>query len=212
MTARLIWATPDTDAVIADIARVSNPSNQGNTETAPRLIRYLIRHKHWSPLEMASMCVEVTTTRDIGRQMIRHYSLRPQEFSQRYADVRALGDPILRRARRQDTKNRQNSIDDFDQKIVAWFYQEQQAHWNEAVRRYNNALERGIAKELARVFLPEGNTPTRMYLAGTIRHWLHYCQLRTGNGTQSEHVEIAKAVWDVLREVAPATVAAAEAE
>ena len=210
MTVSLVWATPDADALIARIARVSNPANEGNDATAPRLLAYLIRNRHWSPFEMASVCMEVVTTRDIGRQLLRHY-LRPQEFSQRYQDVRALGEPVFREARMQDATNRQASIPCEDEGVRAEWLRRQQAQWDAAVGHYTWALDRGFAKEVARVVMPEGNTPTRMYFAGQLRQWLHFCEVRRGHGTQPEAVAVAEGAWDVLRGVCPAVVQAWEA-
>jgi len=209
MTVSLVWATPDADALIARIARVSNPANEGNEATAPRLLAYLIRHGHWSPFEMASVCMEIVTTRDIGRQLLRH-SLRPQEFSQRYADVRALGEPVFREARLQDPTNRQASIPCQDEAIQAEWLRRQQAQWDAAVDNYTWAMDRGFAKEVARVVMPEGNTPTRMYFSGQVRQWLHFCALRRGHGTQPEATAVAEGAWDVLRGVCPAVVQAWE--
>jgi thymidylate synthase (FAD) len=194
----LKWATPDGDAMIAELARVSNPANQGNTETAPRLIAYCIRNQHWSIFEMASMCVEINTTRDIGRQILRHRSFSFQEFSQRYADVSALGDPVYREARMQDSKNRQASNPTDDSAHKTWWGDAQAMAWDDGVSTYKTALSRGIAKEQARAVLPEGMTPTRMYMVGNVRSWIHYCSLRTTPGTQKEHRDIAIAAWATL--------------
>ena len=180
-------------------ARVSNPANQMNTMTADRLIKYLIREKHWSPFEMVSMTVEIETTRDIGRQILRHASFRFQEFSQRYADVGALGDMfIFREARLQDDKNRQNSLPVEDEELQAWWLQAQEISAGVAKELYTEALRRGIAKEQARALLPEGLTKTRMYMSGTLRSFIHYCDLRCGNGTQLEHKEVADGVFKIL--------------
>ncbi len=204
----LVWATPSADAMIADMARVSAPANVG--KEAAGLIAYLIRHKHWSPFEMSNVCMEVHAPRDIGRQILRHSSLRPQEFSQRYADVRILGKPYIREARMQDPKNRQNSLPCPDPDLVMWWEEEQMEVWNRAARAYTAALDRGLAKEVARIVLPEGMTPSKMYFNGNIRSWLHYCDVRKGNGTQKEHQVIAEAAWGVLRQVVPACVEAWE--
>ena len=207
---KLIWITPAADELIAYMARVSNPAGQDNPETAPRLIAYLIRNQHWSPLEMASMCLEIVTTRDIGRQLLRHRSFSFQEFSQRYATTDALPAAPLREARMQDAKNRQNSLPADDAELVAAWDQVQQAAKAEAIRAYDWALGNGIAKEVARAVLPEGLTTTRMYMAGSLRSWVNFCALRMGNGTQAETQAIARAAWAILRENAPMVVAAVE--
>ena len=211
------WSTPDGDGMIAELARVSNPANQQNTETAPRLIAYCIRKQHWSIFDMANMCVEINTTRDIGRQILRHWSmlfhdLKVQEFSQRYADVSALGEPVFREARLQDPKNRQSSlaVGSEDPLQTAW-RGTQEAAWQRASEDYAWALDQGIAKEQARAVLPEGITPTRFYLNGTARQWIHYCTLRMTPGTQKEHRDIAEAAWQVFKSVFPTTAAASEA-
>lgn len=211
MSVSLVWATPEADALIAKIARVSNPANEDNPN-AERLIRYMIRHKHWSPFEMVSICMEIRTTRDIARQILRHRSFSFQEFSQRYADVSALGEPVFREARRQDKTNRQSSLPCSNDELSGWWKDTQRDIYELASVRYELALMNGIAKEQARALLPEGLTPTRMYMKGDIRSWLHYCQLRKGNGTQKEHADIAVAAWEVLRGVVPAVVQAVEEE
>lgn len=175
--------------LVAYCARVSNPSNQQNTETNDKLIRYLIDHQHWSPLEMVSICLEIETTRDIARQILRHRSFSFQEFSQRYA-VAELGFEI-REARAQDTKNRQNSIEIEDYKLKDTWETVQEHVMESAQAAYQWAIEKGIAKEQARAVLPEGMTISRMYMNGTLRSWVHYIQLRSGNGTQKEHREVA---------------------
>jgi thymidylate synthase (FAD) len=200
----------DAQELIAYCARVSNPANQFNTETSERLIRYLVKHKHWSPLEMVSACCEIVTTRDIARQILRHRSFSFQEFSQRYADPTAELEEafVLREARFQDTKNRQNSLD-FDmgaekQRLLAYEWQRAQERVLFAVKReYEWAIANGIAKEQARVVLPEGLTVSRMYVSGTLRSWIHYCELRSANGTQKEHAEIAKACATVVSKIFP---------
>jgi thymidylate synthase (FAD) len=184
--------------LIAFCARVSNPSNQFNTETSEKLIKYLIKNKHWSPLEMVSACVEVETTRDIARQILRHRSFSFQEFSQRYADPTKDLDFVIREARLQDTKNRQNSIEinlqNDDQRRIAYQWEQQQKLVIEAAKNaYSWAVDHGIAKEQARAVLPEGNTISRMYMNGTLRSWMHYIQIRTGVETQKEHRDIAQA-------------------
>lgn len=211
MTASLVWATPDADALIARIARVSNPANEGNEATAPRLLAYLLRHSHWSPFEMASVCMEIVTTRDIGRQLLRHRSFAFQEFSQRYAEVGALDEAPLRAARMQHPTNRQASVACDDPSIAEWWEKAQAEHAASAGQTYRDALAHGIAKEVARAILPEGLTPTRMYMAGTVRSWLHFCDLRRGHGTQVESTAIAEAAWGILRETCPMIVEAWEA-
>ena len=179
--------------LIAYCARVSNPSNQMNKETGEKLIRYLVKHKHWSPLEMASATIEVSTTRDIARQFLRHRSFSFQEFSQRYADPRDMDDTfVLREARLQDTKNRQNSVETDDEQLAkAWAMKQTQIIF-EAKMAYKWAIDNGIAKEQARAVLPEGNTKSVVIANGTLRSWVHYIELRTANGTQKEHIELAE--------------------
>jgi len=189
--------------LVAFCARVSNPNNQMNSETSEKLIKYLMKHKHWSPLEMVSVCLEIETTRDIARQILRHRSFSFQEFSQRYADPTKDLDFEIREARLQDPKNRQNSIptDDFS---LNHQWEEMQKDIIRASRHaYTWAIEKGIAKEQARAVLPEGNTVSRMYVNGTLRSWVHYIELRGANGTQLEHIEIANAVADVISRVFP---------
>jgi thymidylate synthase (FAD) len=196
--------------IIAYTARVSNPSNQDNTETSERLLRYLIREKHWSPFEMVSACLEVTTTRDIARQLLRHRSFSFQEFSQRYADPTVDLDFKFKDARLQDTKNRQNSIElsdmmDSDERVdleLSW-YQQQAEVVNAAKKSYYWAIKNGIAKEQARAVLPEGITDSRLYVNGTIRSWVHYVDLRSGNGTQKEHIEVAQQCALALKPIFP---------
>jgi len=189
--------------LIAFCARVSNPSNQLNTETSEKLINYLVKHKHWSPLEMASVCIEVETTRDIARQMLRHRSFSFQEFSQRYADPTQDLDFVVREARLQDTKNRQNSIETTDSTIKAWWDAKQKFIIDYVRESYTQAIEKGIAKEQARSILPEGNTVSRMYVNGTLRSWVHFIEVRSGNGTQKEHMEIAREVACAIAEIFP---------
>lgn len=196
--------------LVAYCARVSNPSNQNNTETNEKLVKYLMKHKHWSPLEMVSACLEIETTRDIARQILRHRSFSFQEFSQRYADPTKDLDFELREARLQDPKNRQNSIaldmsDEYEGGLQDRWYQMQERVINESKLAYNWAIENGIAKEQARAVLPEGNTVSRMYVNGTLRSWIHYIELRGANGTQLEHIEIAKEVAKVIHEIFPLT-------
>jgi len=193
----------DMQELIAFCARVSNPANQFNTETSEKLIKYLINNKHWSPLEMVSVCLEIETTRDIARQMLRHRSFSFQEFSQRYADPTKDLDFVLREARLQDTKNRQNSITTDDLQLQAFWQQQQLRVINAAKEAYAWAIENGIAKEQARAVLPEGNTVSRLYMNGTLRSWIHYIELRAENGTQKEHRDIAVQCGIVIAEVFP---------
>jgi thymidylate synthase (FAD) len=200
----------NTTELVAFCARVSNPSNQMNKETSEKLIRYLIKHQHWSPLEMVSMCLEIETTRDIARQMLRHRSFSFQEFSQRYADpTQQFEDAfVLREARLQDEKNRQNSIDidpgNEKQHLLAIEWERAQKRVLFAVKQeYEWAIKNGIAKEQARAILPEGLTVSRLYMNGTLRSWIHYIQLRASNGTQKEHIEIAKKCAEVIATVFP---------
>ena len=200
----------DAQDLVAFCARVSNPANQYNTETSEKLIKYLIKNQHWSPLEMVSACVEIETTRDIARQILRHRSFSFQEFSQRYADPTQDLDFVIRDARLQDTKNRQNSIDldlnDDDHRQIAYQWQNLQRDLINKTREvYSWAVSRGIAKEQARAVLPEGLTVSRLYMNGTLRSWIHYIMLRAGNGTQKEHAEIALAIAEVIAEVFPMT-------
>ena len=189
--------------LVAFCARVSNPSNQINSETAEKLIKYLIKHSHWSPLEMATMCLEIETTRDIARQILRHRSFSFQEFSQRYADPVKELEFVIREARLQDQKNRQNSIKTDDFPLIFEWNDRQQQVIDLVKRNYEWAINRGIAKEQARALLPEGLTMSRMYMSGTLRSWIHYIQLRSGNGTQLEHMQIAKECAKVIAEVFP---------
>ena len=200
----------DVQELIAYCARVSNPSNQLNTETSEKLIKYLIKHQHWSPLEMVSACLEITTTRDIARQILRHRSFSFQEFSQRYADPTAELDDafVLREARFQDTKNRQNSVEfdmsDEAQKQLAYEWERAQKRVLWAVKQeYQWAIKNGIAKEQARAVLPEGLTVSRLYMNGTLRSWIHFIELRSANGTQKEHQEVAIACAKVIAEIFP---------
>jgi thymidylate synthase (FAD) len=200
----------DAQELIAYCARVSNPANQFNTDTSEKLIRYLVRHQHWSPLEMVSACMEIVTTRDIARQILRHRSFSFQEFSQRYADPTAELDEafVLREARFQDTKNRQNSVEfdmtDEEQKLLAYDWERAQQRVLYAVKKeYKWAIDNGIAKEQARAVLPEGLTVSRMYMNGTLRSWIHYIELRASNGTQKEHMEIARACAEVISKIFP---------
>jgi len=194
--------------LIAFCARVSNPSNQMNKETSEKLIKYLIKHAHWSPLEMVSACLEIDTTRDIAHQIVRHRSFSFQEFSQRYADPAEFGDQfVLREARLQDTKNRQNSIElgttQQEMNLINDWESQQQKVIDAAKEAYEWAIENGIAKEQARAVLPEGCTKTRLYMNGTLRSWVHYIELRGANGTQKEHMDIAHACANVISEIFP---------
>ena len=197
MTTKLIWITPDAEKLLGYIARVSNPQNQDN-ENVEGLLRYMVKHQHWSPFEMASAVFEIETTRDIARQILRHRSFSFQEFSQRYADVSLLPAAQLRECRLQDTKNRQNSLTTDDQSKHDLWGQLQAKVSDVALAAYQQALEMGVAKEQARAVLPEGLTPSRMYMSGTLRSWMHYCQLRTQPETQKEHRLIAQAISDEL--------------
>jgi len=190
--------------LISYCARVSNPANQMNVETSERLIKYLITHKHWSPLEMVSACLEINTTRDIAHQIVRHRSFSFQEFSQRYAEPKDMGDQfVIREARLQDTQNRQNSVETTDHELIAEWRQLQEDMIAHATRVYEWAIDHGIAKEQARVVLPEGLTKTRLYMNGTLRSWVHYIELRGANGTQKEHMEIAHACAEVIAKIFP---------
>jgi thymidylate synthase (FAD) len=200
----------DAQELIAYCARVSNPANQLNTETSERLIKYLVRHQHWSPLEMVSACMEITTTRDIARQILRHRSFSFQEFSQRYADPTQELDEafVLREARFQDAKNRQNSVEldmsDEQQRLIAYEWERAQRRVLFSVKQeYAWAIKNGIAKEQARAVLPEGLTISRMYMNGTLRSWIHYIELRAANGTQREHMEIARACAEAITAIFP---------
>ena len=202
---KLIHSTPDGDNLVAYMARVSNPNNQDNTETSGRLIKYLITHKHWSPFEMVNMCVEINTTRSIAAQILRHRSFSFQEFSQRYAKVTdPIGVPELRR---QDTKNRQNSIDDLDSFTLQHYQLRLQHHFQQATQIYESMLKDGVAKECAREVLPLC-TPTKMYMNGTLRSWIHYCELRCANGTQKEHKDVADECKNLIIEQFPLVSAA----
>lgn len=212
MKAKLIsWSQPaldnkklgDVQDLIAYCARVSNPSNQTNSETAAKLIRYLIKHKHWSPLEMASACLEIETTRDIARQILRHRSFSFQEFSQRYADPVKDLEFVTREARLQDTKNRQNSIEVDDEKLQEDWRNLQEMILEDVQDAYKWAIAKGIAKEQARAILPEGLIMSRMYMNGTLRSWVHYIELRTDPSTQKEHREIAQACAVEIAKIFP---------
>ena len=193
----------DAQELVAYCARVSNPSNQLNTETSEKLINYLIKNSHWSPLEMVSACLEIQTTRDIARQMLRHRSFSFQEFSQRYANPVKDLEFVTREARLQDPKNRQNSIESKNETLENEWTQIQLDLIENSKKAYNWAIENGIAKEQARAVLPEGNTVSRLYMNGTLRSWIHYIELRSANGTQKEHMEIAIACAEVVTSIFP---------
>ena len=193
----------DCQELIAFCARVSNPSNQLNSDTSEKLIKYLINNSHWSPLEMVNVCLEIDTTRDIARQILRHRSFSFQEFSQRYANPTEDMEFITREARLQDNKNRQNSIETNDSDLQKKWNSQQQKVIDSALEAYQWAIDKGIAKEQARVVLPEGNTKSRLYMNGTLRSWIHYIQLRAGHGTQKEHIEIAQACALVISKIFP---------
>jgi thymidylate synthase (FAD) len=197
-TAKLVSITPDTEKGIVYMARVSNPANQNNDDTAPKLIRYLVKHKHWSPFEMAHMAVEINTSRAIAAQILRHRSFSFQEFSQRYSSVEDLAPLQLPMLRRQDTKNKQASHDDLNPALVEKMEEEIELHYDNAQRLYLKLLGNGVAKECAREVLPLG-TPTRLYMAGSIRSWIHYLDVRCGIETQLEHRMVANAIKDIFR-------------
>ena len=194
----------DLQDIVAYCARVSNPSNQINSETSGKLLDYLIKHKHWSPFEMCSATLEVETTRDIARQFLRHRSFSFQEFSQRYADIRSFNNSfVIREARLQDEKNRQNSVANTNKKLSMEWDAKQNKVIKEAKAAYDWAIKNGIAKEQARVVLPEGNTVSKLYVNGTIRSWIHYIELRSANGTQLEHMELAREVGQTIAKIFP---------
>lgn len=199
-TASLVWITPNAEQTIVDCARVSNPKNQG--KDGSKLLRYLVEHQHWSPFEMASACFSIHTSRAIARQILRHRSFSFQEFSQRYAEIDAI-EPILTPARLAGATNRQSSIATNDDLIRAGWEQAQNTVWRNATGQYKYALSKGVAPEVARVLLPEGMTPSVMYMTGTIRSWIHYVQLRTKEDTQYEHQLVATAIGDVLNRELP---------
>ena len=199
---KLIWATPDAEALITKMARVSAPANQDNMDTAPRLLRYLLKHKHVSPFEMANLCVEIKTTRGISAQILRHRSFSFQEFSQRYADVGELGSSVIPHLRRQDTKNRQNSIDDLSSDVIAGYYRRIGHLFEDAEHLYREMVSAGVAKECARSVLPIA-TQTRMYMNGTLRSYIHYLQVRCDESTQLEHRQIAEQIKDIFCEQFP---------
>lgn len=199
---KLVHATPNAENLITYMARVSAPSNQDRFDTAPRLIKYLMIHSHWSPFEMANMCVEINTTRDISAQILRHRSFSAQEFSQRYADVKELGGLEMPELRRQDVKNRQNSIPDLDSGLQFQLNTQISDLFSRSQDLYNSMLNYGVAKECARKILPM-NSPSRLYLNGTLRSWIHYIDLRSANGTQLEHQKIALACGEIFKEQFP---------
>jgi thymidylate synthase (FAD) len=202
MNVQLVWATPNAEEMITRMARVSAPKNQDNMETAPRLLRYLIKNKHWSPYEMANMCVEIETTRAISPQILRHRSFSFQEFSQRYADTSELGSAVIPHLRRQDQKNRQNSIDDLSADVVAAYYRRISELYEDAEHLYREMVSSGVAKECARAVLPIA-TKTKMYMNGTLRSWIHYLQLRCDVSTQLEHRQIAEEIKQIFCEQFP---------
>jgi len=202
MTVQLTWTTPNAEELIVKMARVSAPKNQDNMDTAPKLLRYLIKHKHWSPFEMANMCVEIETTRAISPQILRHRSFSFQEFSQRYADVSALGSSVIPHLRRQDFKNRQNSIDDLSSDVIAGYYRRIGHLFEDAEHLYREMVSSGVAKECARAVLPIA-TKTKMYMNGTLRSWIHYLQLRCDVSTQLEHRQIAEEIKEIFCEQFP---------
>ena len=202
MNVKLVTVTADAENTMGYVARVSNPKNQDNPKVAG-LLGYCIKHGHWSVFEQAHMTLEIETTRGLAAQILRHRSFTYQEFSQRYADSSLLGDTIpLPELRRQDTKNRQNSTDDMDDRKVKWYNYRMQKHFKEGMKLYQNMLKDGVAKESARFVLPLA-TPTRLYMTGSVRSWVHYIELRSGHGTQKEHMDIANACKDIFKEQFP---------
>ena len=203
---KLIWTTPNAEEMIVHTARVSAPKNQNNMETAPKLLRYLIKQKHWSPFEMASMCLEINTTRAISPQILRHWTFSFQEFSQRYANTGEMGKPIIPHLRGQDFKNRQNSIDDLQTRLgkgkLADYYRRISILFEDSEHLYQAMVSDGVAKECARFILPLA-CPTRMYMTGPLKSWMHYIDLRTGNGTQLEHKEIAEQCKTIFKQQFP---------
>ena len=197
MIVELVHATTNAEALITKMARVSAPANQNNMDTAPKLLKYLIKHQHWSPFEMASMCVEIQTTRGISAQILRHRSFSFQEFSQRYADISVMGSAEIPQLRRQDFKNRQNSIDDLDPEQIGNYYRRIGQLYADAEHLYSEMVSNGVAKECARNILPM-STRTRLYMHGTLRSWIHYIQLREAHGTQIEHQLIAKEIKSIF--------------
>ena len=202
MTVELVHVTPNAEELIVKMARVSAPENESNMETAPRLLRYLLKHSHVSPFEMANMCVEINTTRAISAQIIRHRSLSFQEYSTRYSDVSKIGSPTVPHLRRQDLKNRQNSVDDLTADEVGAYYRRISQLFEDAEHLYRELVSNGVAKECARNILPLA-TPTRLYANGTLRSWIHYIRLRESHGTQMEHQIIAKEIKAIFTEQFP---------
>ena len=211
MSVKLVWVTPDAEQMVAYMARVSNPKNQDNLETAPKLLKYCLRNKHFSIFEMANMCVEINTTRAISAQIIRHRSLSFQEFSTRYSDVKEIGSAEVPQLRRQDLKNRQNSIDDLTADDVGGYYRRISQLFEDAEHLYREMVSNGVAKECARSVLPLAS-PTRLYANGTLRSWIHYIQLREAHGTQMEHMKIAKEIKAIFTEQFPVIAEAAFSE
>ena len=208
MTVKLVWATPNAEEMISYMARVSNPKNQNNTDTAPKLLQYCLKNKHFSIFEMANMCVEINTTRAISAQIIRHRSLSFQEFSTRYSDIGEIGSPEMPQLRRQDLKNRQNSIDDLTAEEVGAYYRRISQLFEESEHLYREMVSNGVAKECARNILPLAS-PTRLYANGNLRSWIHYIQLREAHGTQMEHIKIAKEIKAIFTEQFPTIAEAA---
>ena len=207
--AKLIWITPDAEKNVMYCARVSNPKQQHSNNT--KLLSYCIKNSHWSIFEMANMCIEIETSRTIARQLLRHKSFAFQEFSQRYQSVDEAqyeSERFVSEARSQDLKNRQNSLDNMSEEDKEWFEKAQISNWQYSHNLYKKALAKGIAKEQARVFLPEGQTMSRLYVNGTLRSWITYCSLRRGNGTQKEHIHLAELCWQILKEHCPNITAA----
>jgi thymidylate synthase (FAD) len=202
---KLVWITPDAEKLLVHMARVSNPRGQEKGLTSSKLLQYLKKNKHWSPFEMVHACVEVDTTRDIAHQILRHRSYSFQEFSQRYASTDALPEVTLKEARLQDATNRQHSIETDDEELQAWWRKTQREVIRYTQKRYKEALRRGLAKECARVVLPEGLTPTRMYMVGSVRSWIHYLDQRCVSATQKEHRLIAQQIEEILRQNMPVT-------
>jgi len=211
MNVQLTWATPNAEELIVKMARVSAPKNQDNMDTAPRLLKYLIKHKHWSPFEMSNMCVEIETTRAISPQILRHRSFSFQEFSQRYADTSELGPAVIPHLRRQDHANRQNSIDDLSSEAIANYYRRISELYEDAEHLYREMVSSGVAKECARSILPL-STQTRLFMNGTLRSWIHYLQLRCEPGTQFEHRQIADRIKTIFCKEFPIIGEAAFAE
>jgi thymidylate synthase (FAD) len=202
MKVELKWVTPDAEKMIAEMARVSaDPKKKSRPDYV--LIGYLLRNKHWSPFEMANICYEIHTTRDIGRQILRHWTMRPQEASQRYQDVSVFGDPTFRECRLQHPTNRQASIQTDDAELKKWWTEAQHEVWENASTKYHEALNKGIAKEVARAVVPEGLAPTKMYMNAPVRSALHFCDLRMGHGSQKEVTEVAKEMYNILNDEMP---------